>query len=271
MPAQQDYVQLYRRFLDAFNAGDEKALDGVLAESFLDHHPGFVVTNREEYKSALRMARSTVEVRGELDAIEAIAGDRVLLRATLSGRHVGAIFDRPPTGRPVSWKTIEIWRGENGRFVERWAQDDLLGLVGQLSDDEENMRVIRRLDDVVNSRKYDDMDELFAPRFIDNNPAWSVQSLDELKQIIAAAHQALDMRSHQDEVYAATGNRVVIHLTFRGRHVGPFLGAEPTGRPVTWTSIEIYRMEDRKIAERWVQADTTGLMRQLGAPLPVER
>ncbi|TMC11907.1 MAG: ester cyclase [Chloroflexi bacterium] len=246
MPAQQDYVQLYRRFLDAFNAGDEKALDGVLAESFLDHHPGFVVTNREEYKSALRMARSTVEVRGELDAIEAIAGDRVLLRATLSGRHVGAIFDRPPTGRPVSWKTIEIWRGENGRFVERWAQDDLLGLVGQLSDDEENMRVIRRLDDVVNSRKYDDMDELFAPRFIDNNP-------------------------HQDEVYAASGNRVVIHLTFEGRHVGPFLGAEPTGRPVTWTSIEIYRMEDRKIAERWVQADTTGLMRQLGAPLPVER
>lgn len=271
MPVKQDYVTLYRRFLDAFNAGDYDGIDAVLADSFLDHHPGFDVNNREQYKQAMRMARETVAVRGDLDAIEPLDGDRVLVRATLSGRHQAAIFDRPPTGRAVSWKTIEIWRADGGRFVERWAQDDLLGLVNQLSDDEENVRVIRRLDEVVNSRHYENMDELFAPAFIDNNPAWSVQSLDELKEIIAAAHKALDMHSHQDEVYPAAGNRVVIHLTFTGRHVGPFLGAEPTGKPVSWTSIEIYRMENRKIAERWVQADTTGLMKQLGAPLPVER
>lgn len=267
MAIAQDNVTLYRRFLDAMNAADYDGIDSVMAETFRDHHPGYEVNGRDDYKAALRAAREALNIRGSLDSIMAV-DDRVVTMATLTGRHVGRIFDAEPTGRDVRWTTTEVWRVDRGRFVERWAQDDLLGLVKQLSSDEENCRVIRRLDDVVNSRVYDDMDELFDPGFADRNPAWSVQSLDELKEIIAAAHRALDMRSHQDEVYPAAGNRVVIHLTFTGRHVGTFLGAEPTGRPVKWTSIEIYRLENGRIAERWVQADTTGLMQQLGASLP---
>ena len=135
---------------------------------------------------------------------------------------------------------------------------------------EDNIRLIRHLNDVVNSHNYDGMDDLFSPSFVDRNPAWSVSSLDELKKIIAAAHNALDMQSIQDEVYAADGNRVVIHLTFNGKHIGTFLGISPTNKLVKWTSIEIYRIENNKILERWVQADTTGLMRQLGVKLPTE-
>lgn len=136
--------------------------------------------------------------------------------------------------------------------------------------DEDNIRLIHHLNDVVNSHNYDGMDDLFSPSFIDRNPAWSVSSLDELKKIIAAAHHTLDMQSIQDEVYAADGNRVVIHLTFHGKHIGTFLGMSPTNKLVKWTSIEIYRIENNKIVERWVQADTTGLMRQLGVKLPTE-
>ena len=138
----------------------------------------------------------------------------------------------------------------------------------QLSSDADNIRLIRHLNDVVNSRKYDEMDSLFADSFVDRNPAWSVKDLNELKQIIATAHKALDMYSTQDQIYAAQGSKVVIHITFTGRHIGTFLGMPPTEKPVTWTSIEVYRIENSKIAERWVQADTAGLMRQLGASLP---
>ena len=56
-----------------------------------------------------------------------------------------------------------------------------------------------------------------------------------------------------------------MQITFTGRHVKPIFGIEPTGRPVSWTSIEVYRVENNLVAERWVQADTAGLMRQIGA------
>lgn len=140
-----------------------------------------------------------------------------------------------------------------------------------MTTDEENVKLIRFLNDVVNGRQYDRMDDLFGQQFTDHNPAWSVRNLDELKQIIRAAHEALNMISTQDDVFAAEGGRVVILLTFHGRHTGTFLNVAPTGRQVSWTSIEIYRIVDKKIVERWVQADTPGLLRQLqGQPAKTE-
>jgi hypothetical protein len=130
-----------------------------------------------------------------------------------------------------------------------------------MSDDEDarNVALITELNDVVNERRYDDMDALFDPAFIDNNPAWSVSSLGELKKLLAEAHQAMDFTSHHDLIYPAQGGKVVIHITFSGRHVKPFIGQEPSGKPLVWTSIEVYRIAGGR---------TTGLMAQLGVPMP---
>ncbi|WP_030167975.1 ester cyclase [Streptomyces sp. NRRL S-813] len=262
-----DNTALYERFLKAFNSQDYDTVADVIGADFEDHHPGFDVHGRDSYLQALRTAHETLRIHGELaEAVE--AGDRVVTRVRLTGRHTGPVFGIPATGKEVTWTTTEIWRVADGRLVERWAEDDLLGLRDQLSADAANVALISKLNDVVNERRYDDMDELFAPGFIDNNPAWSVQDLEELKGIIAAAHEALDFTSHHDLIYASDGGKVTIHITFRGRHAGEFFGRPPTGKAVEWTSIEVYRIEHGKITERWVQADTTGLMRQLGVPLP---
>jgi predicted ester cyclase len=136
-----------------------------------------------------------------------------------------------------------------------------------MSLEEDNIRLVKHLCDVVNARDYDTMDELFDASFVDNNPAWTVADLDELKKIIAAAHSALDQYITQDDIFAVD-DRVVVLLTFRGKHIGTFLGIAATNRPVSWTSIEVYRIKNSKIVERWVQADTAGIMRQLGVQLP---
>jgi predicted ester cyclase len=264
---QQVNIDLYRRFLSALNRDDYAQIDTIIDASFLDHHVGFDINSLETYKEALRMVSNALSLKGELEDILA-SEDKVVTRVKLIGRHTGTFMGFLPTGKEVAWETTEIWRVANGKLVERWAQDDVYSLVKQLSADDENVRLIRHLNDVVNSRQYEGMDELFSASFEDRNPAWSVKDINELKQIIAAAHKALDMHSNHDQIYPAEGNKVVIHITFSGRHIGTFLGMPPTGKPVAWTSIEIYRIEDHKIVERWVQADTTGLMRQLGVQFP---
>jgi len=264
---EQENTGLYRNFLQALNAADYNQIDRVIDVSFQDHHPGFDINSLDVYKAALRTAHEALRIRGELEDIIAV-DDKVITRVKLTGSHVGRIMNMSPTGKEISWSTIEIWRVENGKFVERWAQDDLYSLMKQLSSDAENVKIVRSLVDIVNGRKYDEMDKLFADTFVDRNPAWNVAGLEPLKQIIAAAHQGLDMVISQDQVYAAEGNNVVVHITFNGRHIDTFLGIPPTGKSVSWTSIEVYHIENNKIVERWVQADTAGLMRQLGVQLP---
>ena len=68
----------------------------------------------------------------------------------------------------------------------------------------------------------------------------------------------------------AEGDRVAVRWTNSGKHVGPFLGAPPTNRPFSIAGIDIYRLEDAKLAEHWHVVDVYGQLIQLGLlPAPV--
>jgi predicted ester cyclase len=57
----------------------------------------------------------------------------------------------------------------------------------------------------------------------------------------------------------------------RGIHMSELMGIPPTGKPVTWTGITIYRLADGKIVEEKGKEDSLGLMQQLGAiPAPTQ-
>jgi predicted ester cyclase len=71
-----------------------------------------------------------------------------------------------------------------------------------------------------------------------------------------------DLRIAVEDV-VAEGDRVVVRLRFTGTHDGPFQGLEPTGRPVEFGAIRIYRLVDGVVVETWAHQDSMGLVRQL--------
>ena len=62
----------------------------------------------------------------------------------------------------------------------------------------------------------------------------------------------------------AEGDKVTARFTARGVHNGEFMGLPATGKGITMTGIEIFRIKDGKIAELWGEANLMGLMQQLG-------
>lgn len=52
---------------------------------------------------------------------------------------------------------------------------------------------------------------------------------------------------------------------FTGTHQEVWAGVEGTGRPVRGGFMDLWRIEDDKLAENWVLVDVAGVMRQLGA------
>lgn len=54
-----------------------------------------------------------------------------------------------------------------------------------------------------------------------------------------------------------------------GTQQGEFQGRAPTGKHITWTGVNIYRMRCGKIAEVWTEVDGVTRLRQLGTlPAP---
>ncbi len=60
----------------------------------------------------------------------------------------------------------------------------------------------------------------------------------------------------EDEAAAA-------RVRFSGRHVGPFLGREPTGRRVEWIGTAFFAANEDRLRDVWVLGDLVSLSTQL--------
>jgi steroid delta-isomerase-like uncharacterized protein len=138
---------------------------------------------------------------------------------------------------------------------------------------EQNKAIVRRYgEDFWGKGDLDAADELFADELVDHSPA--VPDLAPgpagQRQALAAYREAFpDLRVTNEDVLAE-GDKVVLRWTARGTHQGDLMGIPPTGRLVTLKGIDILRIENGKIVERWAEYDNLGLLQQLGiVPAPV--
>ena len=69
--------------------------------------------------------------------------------------------------------------------------------------------------------------------------------------------------------YVEEGDLVVEHFTASGTQQGEIFGVPASGRTVSVPGINIWRVRNGRIVERWGRLDELGLLRQLGlAPQP---
>lgn len=61
----------------------------------------------------------------------------------------------------------------------------------------------------------------------------------------------------------AEDDKVVAHQRWRGTHHGEFMGMEPTGNKVEFTSTAILLIHGERIAQAWDEVDLLGLQLQL--------
>jgi predicted ester cyclase len=71
-----------------------------------------------------------------------------------------------------------------------------------------------------------------------------------------------DLTVTLEDVFAS-GDRVAVRGIDRGTHRGEFMGRTATGRPVTSTWIEIFRIQSGKAVEGWVETDMRRLLDQI--------
>jgi predicted ester cyclase len=74
-----------------------------------------------------------------------------------------------------------------------------------------------------------------------------------------------------EEDLIAGGDRVVERSSAVATHKGSLMGETPTNKRIHWTEIHIYRLQDGKICEHWVEMALMELLQQIGAlPQPAQ-
>lgn len=129
----EDHKQLVRRlYAEGFKFS---AMDEFFSPNFVYHDPPPIpdlAPGLEAIKQTFRTFASAAP-EGSPVIHELIAeGDFVVVRMTAAGVHTGELLGVPPTGKRLAMDGIVIYRFENGKIAERWAQHDFLGLMHQL-------------------------------------------------------------------------------------------------------------------------------------------
>ncbi len=109
------------------------------------------------------------------------------------------------------------------------------------------------------------LEELLGPDFVDHSaPPGLPPDREGHKQILAAFRSAFPDLSVTTEDIIAEGDKVVSRWTAHGTHQGELMGIAPTGKEVAFTGIDVLRVAEGKVVERWALGNDLEVMQQLG-------
>jgi predicted ester cyclase len=125
---------LVRRYVEEFvDRSNFDLSEEIFAPNFVRYDAGPDQVSRvEDLKHFFAMLHSGFP--GFQSTIEDLLseGDKVALRFTFRGIHQGEFMGIAPTGKEVTMSGIEILRIADGKLVEMWNQEDVLGMMRQL-------------------------------------------------------------------------------------------------------------------------------------------
>lgn len=140
MTTTEENKETVRRYYEeAVEGGRVELLEELVAQDAINHDPLSDETLSPEEARGFEGFRRHVDVFREAFpdgtfAIEDLVAedDMVLVRFTIEGTHEGRFLGFEPTGNRVRFTNMVLYRLEDGKIVERWAESDKLALLQQL-------------------------------------------------------------------------------------------------------------------------------------------
>ncbi len=125
------FDQLLDRYLAAVNAHDTSMFPEIFTEGYIQHSGRSASGLQAQIANYQRIFENWPDFQSRIDD-RIFGSDKIVVRSTLSATHTKNVQGFVPTGKRVSWGTIDIWRVENGKLAEHWDLVDIAGLQKQL-------------------------------------------------------------------------------------------------------------------------------------------
>ena len=126
MPAEANKALIRRLFEEGFHSGKLVVVDEIFHPNFVDRSTPEQPPGTEGVKDYISMVRTgfpdisiTIE---DLVAEE----ERVVVRTTWRGTHLGEYEGIAPTGKQVTRSMIQIFHVKDGKLLEEWSEGESL-------------------------------------------------------------------------------------------------------------------------------------------------
>jgi N-acyl-D-aspartate/D-glutamate deacylase/predicted ester cyclase len=132
--------------------------------------------------------------------------------------------------------------------------------------------VLSYFHDVLDGRNLGLLEKLFLPDCVIYRPEGIVKGMAGIRGVVERNYAAYSKFETEVQDIFESGDRVVVRITHRAMGAGVFRSRIGThdvkDKPVTWSAIAIFRMQNGKIAEEWVNRDELGILLGLGVLKP---
>lgn len=113
--------------------------------------------------------------------------------------------------------------------------------------------VVRYIEEVINGRRFDLIDELFTP-----------ERAADVRAFLAGDDPFPDGREEIKDI-VAEGERVMVRWNMSGTHQAEYLGIPATGKPVELIGFAVYYLENGRIVDDLMLTSNFGFLKQVGA------
>jgi predicted ester cyclase len=291
--------QVLNQYEEVWNKGNFDYAENTVDPNFTDHPPTRFFDVGRTGPAALQEAAKEFR-RGIGDfhddpELVLVEGDRVAYLGQISGKQDGELFGFPASGRRMRVWGVNFFRMEGDKIAERWGQFDVLTMMQQLglapgpptpeaseekpsygdphragresgTDIDANKAVYRRMvEEVVNQGKFDVIEEIFHPDYVDHvAPPGTTPGIGGVQEVFTMFRTGFpDVKFNIDQM-VGEGNYVATLVHGEGTQTGQFIQFPPSGKHAVWRSVGFFRVEDGLIREHWGIPDLLGLLIQIG-------
>jgi steroid delta-isomerase-like uncharacterized protein len=132
---------------------------------------------------------------------------------------------------------------------------------------EANKEIVGRFSDALNNKEFDLLQDLAAGDFVRHSQATTEMEVKSLDKFIQLQNEYLKSFPDQKvtiQTMVAEGDYVAVNATCTGTQAGPLPPFPATGNKVKSQYLALFRIQNDKITEMWVEWDNLAILKQLG-------
>jgi predicted ester cyclase len=140
MTGQLAAAALIRKFYETADASVQPASDlgPFFADGFNDHNrPATAPANLTDKQVILNLFQELKtgfpDARHALDIVSDIDENLAMVYWTFSGTQSGPFFGAPASNKRVRINGVDIFRAQDGKFIEQWHVEELMSLFAQIA------------------------------------------------------------------------------------------------------------------------------------------
>jgi predicted ester cyclase len=123
--------ELLDRYVIAVNSHDTGSFATIFTDGYIQHSGRSPSGLAAQIANLQHIVETWPDIQMRVED-RIIDDDKIAARVTFTATHSRTVLGVAPTGRKISFVTMDIWRTEGGKLAEHWDLVDTVGLQKQL-------------------------------------------------------------------------------------------------------------------------------------------